>query len=239
MTCIHSDQNELAIRIAKLERANSTYRKLLLLPCLAAGVFAVVGFKSDGVPDVVKAKKFVVVDDDGKERVIIGRPAGELGKDANGVFVYDPRGKLRVATSSPDPDPPGQGERREVASGLVIYDATGKERGGVVTLNDGTAVCALDGKDHEGVAMAVWPNGLPTFGMWNPADKTPHISLWLNVGLDGFPTLSFIDPNQKSRMVLGIDKDTKAGISVSDATEKERLRIKLAGDGKPDVDLGK
>jgi hypothetical protein len=239
MNCTTPAQPDLETRIGRLERTNGIYRKLLLLPFVGAGVLAVVGFKFDGVQDLVKAKKFVVVDDDGKERVIIGRPAGELGKDASGVFVYDPTGKLRVSAASPQPDPPGMGQRRDVASGVVIFDATGGERGGLVTLNDGTAVCALDGKDHEGVAMAVWPNGSPVFAMWNPAQKVYQQSVSLSVGLDGYPGLSFIDPNGKSRMILGIDKDTKAGISLRDAKETELLRLKLSGDGTADVELKK
>jgi hypothetical protein len=240
MNNAHPEQTDLETRIARLERTNGIYRTLLLLPFVGAGVLAMVGFKQlDGVQDLVKAKKFVVVDDDGKDRVIIGRPGGELGKDASGVFVYDPNGKLRVSTASPQPDPPGLGQRREPASGLLIYDTTGGERGGFGTLNDGTVVCMLDGKDHEAVGMAVWPNGLPTFGMWNPTDKGHPLSVWLNVGLNGCPGLSFIDPKGQSRMVLGIGPDTKAGISLRDATEKELLRVKLSGDGTPDVELKK
>jgi hypothetical protein len=240
MKCTHQEQTTLETRIARLERTNGVYRKLLLLPFLGAGVLAMAGFKQlDGVQDLVKAKKFIVVDDDGKERVVIGRPAGELGKEASGVFVYDPKGTLRVCTASPQPDPPGQGQRRETASGVLIFDATGRERGGLATLNDGAAVCLLDGKEHEAVGMAVWPNGLPTFAMWNPAVKEYQPSVWLNVGLNGYPGLSFIDPNNKSRMILGISPDTKAGLSLSDANEKELLRFKLSGDGTPDVELKK
>lgn len=234
------EASDVETRIARLESANRLYRKLLIVPCLAVLSFAVVAFKPhEGVQDLIKAKKLVVVDDDGKERVVIGRPAGESGKDASGVFVYDPRGQLRVSTASPQPNPPGEGQRRDAASGLLIYDATGKERGGFGTLDDGTAVCALDGKDHEAVAMVVWPNGLPTFGMWNPAEKDPRISVWLNVGLNGCPGLSFLDPSGKSRMIVGIDEDSKAGISLSDAGEKEVLRVKLSGNGAPDVELDK
>ncbi len=238
MQCTPSERTGLDARLARLERTNRIYRNLLLLPLLGGSLWVVAGFKLQGVQDLVKAKKFVVVDDDGKERVVIGRPGGDLGSDASGVFVYDRAGELRVCTASPQPDPPG-GERREVASGLLIFDKTGTERGGFSTLNDDSVVCALDGKDREAIAMAVWPNGLPTFAMYDPAEKNYEPSVWLNVGLNGYPGLSFLDPNGKSRMVVGIDQDTKAGISLSDANEKELVKLKLSGDGKSDVELRK
>src|SRR5207248_9780882 len=76
--------------------------------------------------DVVRARKLVIVDDKGKERIVIAAPL---------------------------PDPVVRGKRlprRNAASGIQINDENGNERGGIVMLDDDSFIVGIDDeKGHE------------------------------------------------------------------------------------------
>ncbi|AWH18191.1 hypothetical protein C1922_13225 [Stenotrophomonas sp. ZAC14D2_NAIMI4_7] len=62
--------------------------------------------------------------------------------------VLDDRGTVRVEISQDDMDD----GRRSRSAGLLIFDATGAERGGIATFDDGAASLALDAPIGRGEA---------------------------------------------------------------------------------------
>jgi hypothetical protein len=79
------------------------------------------------------------------------------------LTVVDENGTPRVMIGAPLPDPPILGRRvprGDVAHGVLIFDATGTERGGYATFNDsGAAVLTLDNVGHMAVQLAAGPVG--------------------------------------------------------------------------------
>ena len=76
------------------------------------------------------------------------------------LVVVDSSGTPRVRIGSDDDE-----QRRDQAVGIVLYDESGTERGGMVTFDDGSAVLALDAPAGVGApmrdraAMMVGPDG--------------------------------------------------------------------------------
>jgi hypothetical protein len=74
---------------------------------------------TNGATDVLRARQFVVVDEKGTERIVIG----------------------------PVPDPQILGrrmKRRSAGTGVQLNDANGNERGGLAVMDDGSVVVGLD-----------------------------------------------------------------------------------------------
>jgi len=111
-------------------------RRAWSLTC--AVLIALVGVAASGVQDSGVVERIVV-----RELVVV---------DANGT--------PRVRIGSED-----DAERRDHATGIVMFDQTGTERGGLLTFDDGSAVLALDAPAGVGAsmrdraAMVVAPDG--------------------------------------------------------------------------------
>lgn len=133
--------DELAARMDKCERETRRLRRLLaaqslLLGALLSGWVAGCGSAAAGEParDVVRAREIVVVDKAGVERVRIG---GDL-PDAVIAGKRIPRG--------------------EQAAGVLLYDASGQERGGYVTWEpSGNVGLTLDTRKGQVVAFVAGP----------------------------------------------------------------------------------
>jgi hypothetical protein len=86
-----------------------------------------------------------------------------------GVAVADGNGKVRVRLQAPLPDPVIMGrqvkrDNNETASGVMIYDSLGNERGGYVTDNSvGNAFLSLDSNTGQEVTVVAYPNGGAAF----------------------------------------------------------------------------
>ena len=88
------------------------------------------------------------------------------------LVVVDDRGRMRVQIAQDSPDI----ERYARSAGLTIYDKDGRERGGIATLDDGSAVVALD---------APWGVGSPMrdrAGMKVSADGSALLGVLSNRG---------------------------------------------------------
>jgi hypothetical protein len=101
--------------------------------------------------------------------------------------IVDEHGVSRVILAAPVPPPTrfGKVEHRDgPASGLILVDGTGTERGGYVT-GDGdesNALLTLDAQGRQTVLLLAEPNGSTLFRIWNQ-DKG---SLVMGVGDSAF-----------------------------------------------------
>jgi len=105
-----------------------------------------------------------------------GLAASEQAQAADGkilkvrqLIVIDDRGVERVKIAAPVPDPIINGKRvkRDApASGMLIYDSKGNERGGYMTADDdGNAFLTLDSEEMQQVTLIAYPKGGAEFGI--------------------------------------------------------------------------
>lgn len=163
---------------------------LLLVGCETVG---------NGAPaDVVTARGLVIVDAEGRQRLVLGAPMGSTSDDARlagttGITVLDSAGRLVTSLGMNNPliQPDGSaGERRGTAYGMTFYDPrTGQERGGIGAFDDGRANVCLDwaGVEREAACMSVWADDQYAAVILNgtPAEETIFDRVVLYVGSDG------------------------------------------------------
>ena len=109
---------------------------------------------------------------------------------AHGLVITDDKGTARVVIGAPLPGPTyfgkvhSSGPGRGSISGLLIYDATGTERGGYVTddqVQGGNALLTLDNQEFQTFMLLAEPSGGATFKIW---DRT-HSSVMMGAYDDG------------------------------------------------------
>ena len=143
-------ETDLHNRLAACERANRRTRLFLLV--IVTALIVSTGFaqrdpQQSQVTGILKVAELVIVDDKGVERVRLG---GQL-PDAviNGKRV--PRG--------------------EEAAGIILYDDTGQERSGYVTLSpSGNVVLTLDTRKQQVALFAAGPDDGATARLWRGED---------------------------------------------------------------------
>ena len=117
----------LEARVARLERSLSRARMLAALtPLGILMLFALLGAKPVPPPPGIQ------------DQVITRR-----------LMVVDQAGRVRVLIAQ-DPE---DSQRRSRASGLVLLDSTGAERGGFSTLDDGSVILGMDAPQGVGAPM--------------------------------------------------------------------------------------
>lgn len=145
-------------RIAALERRLrwlAGYAAVLTLVALGA-VMTGAGSR-DGAPEIIRAKGLVIVDEHGRDRILVGAPIPAsadrvrtdfakasaawgkrypnmdwyktLNHSTNGMMILDDHGFDRIVVGDPVPDP-NIGARVSASTGLAINDAEGFERSG-------------------------------------------------------------------------------------------------------------
>ncbi|ULQ57600.1 hypothetical protein KJS94_05225 [Flavihumibacter rivuli] len=151
-------------RIHQLERQLRRQQKLILLMILVAPTLLFLAFRKAPKDDVIRTRGIIVVDDAGRERILIGAPvpyaANRVRTDtakvkaswakgfspqymewyknydhsANGMVILDENGYDRLALGSSVPDP-NTGKRIGKSTGLIINDEKGFERSGYGLIN--------------------------------------------------------------------------------------------------------
>ena len=118
-------------RMKKIEGQNKWMRVGFLVMCVGLVVFFVVD--AGNVPEEIRAKKFIVVDEKGKSRGGLG-----VSSDGPGLFLHDENGRIRAGLSASSAGP-GLGLHDEneklrallsvtsEVTGLGLYDKNGKE----------------------------------------------------------------------------------------------------------------
>ena len=100
------------MRLAALERANKRYRFFFGLTIVGVCAMGIMGFGKNQVPDKIQAKKFEVVNDEGK---VLARM--DIFDGVGSVTTYNKSGEILtdiVPTKSN-------------AGGIVVYDGNGKQ----------------------------------------------------------------------------------------------------------------
>lgn len=113
--------DELTLRLANLQREVRRLRVVVGLCVLGVAVLALSASTQQEGQEVVRARTLIIVDDEGRERIVMGAP------------VPEPEG-MRVAP----------------VTGLVINDEAGAERFGVGLLQTGAVVLGLDAPPGTG-----------------------------------------------------------------------------------------
>jgi hypothetical protein len=162
------DDNGLEPRISMLER-----RLRFTIAAWVATMVAVLlfgGWQSRDRHHVITAKRIIIEDEQGVQRLILGAP-------------------------SPDPVMHGKVQkRRSPFSGLVINDAKGDERGGIGMMDDGTMSMCFDQNGRERTCSYVLPNGRAGVLVSDPQGRD-RISLTSEP--DGTPTIQLFDEQQR------------------------------------------
>jgi hypothetical protein len=139
----------LSAEVAALRRQMAQLRAALMA-VVASGLL----IGAVGAPEVVRARRIVLEDAQGRERIIL---------DASGA---DTRPSLRFRSETgatrlslgEQPDPIIGGKtypRLSPAWGMLIYNPAGDERGGFTHMDVGRSVISLDRRHGEGVYMTV------------------------------------------------------------------------------------
>ena len=100
-------------------------------------------------------------------------PPGEL--TVRELIVVDAKGvpRVRVGASLPDPIIDGKriGRGGEQVAGVMLYDATGQERGGYLTFEpSGNVGLTLDSRKQQTAILVAGADGGSALQLWTPAD---------------------------------------------------------------------
>lgn len=163
--------------------------------------------------EVIRTRGIVIVDDQGRERILLGAPApndGRKRKDAaTGMVVLGEDGADRVVVGySPGPQMGGNVHARIAdAVGIQINDKDGNERGGFGYLDNGRVVLGLDYPDREAVVLFVADNYA---GLMISGDKGKQF--------------------ERAGMVID-NKTDGVMLKLAGADNQERLMLHVPGDG--------
>jgi hypothetical protein len=101
---------------------------------------------------------------------------------ARGLVITDDKGTERVVIGAPLPEPTileKVHKRDGPISGLIIVDATGTERGGYATSDQGgNAILTLDGQGLQTVLLLAEPDGATTFRIWDRTHSSITMGAW-------------------------------------------------------------
>ena len=171
--------------VLRLQREVRTARLLATVSTLLSGFLLIAGLAPSGRPrEVLRTRGIVIVDAQGRDRILIGAPIPASGSrirsdyekakrawggrypdfewyrglehSTNGIVVIDERGYDRIVLGDPNPDP-NIGKRVAPASGIAVNDQEGFERTGwgyFPTLNR-TALGIDTPNGNEGVMVGV------------------------------------------------------------------------------------
>ncbi len=175
----------LQVRIHQLETRS---RRAWLMGGLALLLGIGIAARPAQNPDVLYARGLVIVDEEGRERILIGAPLPEakhrirtdmdkvkaawgerfggqldwyenVRHDTVGMLVIDEKGYDRIAIGDPVPDPPN-GRRIDNGPGIAINDGQGFERSGWSYFDERDQMgFGLDRASGEGINMFLLKDG--------------------------------------------------------------------------------
>lgn len=229
-------------RIEKLERENrklkvSMLSLLLLLSC--AILLGVTTRKNSSIPEEIRAKKFILVDKEGRERVKLDIEYGEpdlrfFNAEGKPLMMLDPlnlsfrdaEGKIRMWLNPTGLSLAAEGSEMFLYPwGLLLLDAEGKTTG--LSSKDGLFLRDAVGK----TIMSLNPTGLSLGDL-----TSKRIELSFKGGLflgdaEGKTIMSLNPTGLSLRDAEGktIGLSSKGGLSFSDAEGKTRMWLKPTG----------
>ena len=154
---------ETSERFEQLEREMRRLRSWILVLAIALIGGCAIG-AAQGMPDELTLRKLIIVDGDGKERIVAGRTGG----GAVGLMHYDQDGKMRIAAVT---FPTGE-------ANLSHYDGDGQMRIAAMTNANGeAAVFQLDRNGKVRISAQTLPDGSAMLGI-NDGKEQP---VWFQV----------------------------------------------------------
>jgi hypothetical protein len=166
------DSRELETRVVRLEHSHT--RLLVLTSVLAVTVVILFlnsasSTRASAIPDVLRVRQLVVVDESGIERVVIGAPLPSQWEN----------GKVNTRRVA----------RPNRQAGVLIYDKDGVERGGYLTEDaHDNALLTLDDKKRQEVLLVTGAEPTSSLRMWTANDS---LELRVDPDLNG-PTFRMI-----------------------------------------------
>jgi len=219
----HQSERSFERCLTHLERQ---VRVLRILSVLALAFFLIticLAFRArrasaDVTGQVLTVRGLIIEDTQGRPRILLGAPGPHVkGRtrtdDANGIVLIGENGADRVVIGAPTPD--GQANGRIIkrivgASGLVVNDGDGNERGGLAVLDNGRGVACLD-YPAPAVAEAICMGVVPDQGF---------------AGL----LISAATANNEDRAQIGVLKDGTSLLRLADTNGKDRVMVLVQGD---------
>jgi hypothetical protein len=209
-------EDELLREVARLRRLV----RLALLGCvLVPAGLALVAWatRDDAAADVLRARALIIVDDKGRERIVLGAPvpdlkAGKRESAVNGLLILDSLGHDRIALAAPKPNPRIGGKvykRASPSTGIQVNDHEGNERFGFGYQDRGRVTVGLDRPGKEAVILVV-------------DDSSNYAAVIVN------------GANGRQRAYLGESSNRgSSGLYVSDTLDTKRIRLGFEADGVP------
>jgi hypothetical protein len=198
-------------RLTRLEGKNRRLTIAMLVTGVAAALVVAVGMAGpEAVPEVVRAHKFELLDDNGKVRASL-----DLLRDQPTLNLLDENGKLRVALSADNGGP-----------SLALSDGNGRTRASLKVTENGSAFALTDENGISRLVLNVDKNGPGGLGLLDK-DGKELASLWVNKGR-GMPCLVLWDEDGKAQVAM-----SKGGIVFHDKDSKPRALLGLDNEEEP------
>lgn len=209
---------QLQVRIAALERRQKIVRLgcVALIIVLAASWGLTSSFAQSRTQNILRVRGLIIEDENGKARILLGAPiptvAERKRRDISiGMVLLDQSGVDRLQVGAPLPGPQMRGvvsQRISPTTGLVFNGTDGNERGGLGVQDEGTAAFGLDFPNgREGVHLAVSPR----------------------LGFAGV-LIHAQDGSREERSTLGVTKDGRTLLKLSDASGRDRVTVAVTAD---------
>jgi hypothetical protein len=168
----------------------------LLLSLLVVGVWCLLVFSFFRVPPV-EAGALNAVSTDQTQKVIRAR----------GLIIVDEQGRERIIMGSPVPDPPHMGKRISPGHGMIILDEQGYERFGLGLMDNGQMGMGFDAppdpanprKNTERLHFIADAKGGAMIRFLNRQTGVPG---WIRLGDDDKLYLEFIDVQKDKNKVI-------------------------------------
>jgi hypothetical protein len=214
------------------------YRRSTILFALVMLVFGVVLLLERAIPaDAIEAKTLVLTDERGRERILLGTLTGD---GAPYMFFLDKSGRGRVAivlNGNGVPQVELYGEQREPTGIFALTDSGrpfldlrvpgGNSAGIGVTNSDAPYVNLYQREPGYSIGLDIPAHGLPSITLGHSTIKEPKrtpLTMSLTDGVN--PRIEFKDASGRGRLVMGLEADGKASISVMDEHgQKESLDV--------------
>lgn len=123
-----------------------------------------------------------------------------------GVVIVDEQNRERVILGSPVPDPPGEGKRISPGHGMIILDPEGNERFGLGLMDNGNMGMGFDAprgkgndRNRERIHIVADKDGGAMIRFLNRQTGVPG---WLRLGEDDKLYLEFIDVQKDKNKVI-------------------------------------
>jgi len=178
------------------------------------------GTAKDPALKEVRARSFVLEDENGKRRAVLG-----VDKDGPSLVITDENGKPRVTLgmSNGGPSLGLSDEKGKIRATLIVLKdgpclhlhENDKIRVAITSLNDGPGLRVFDEKENACAGLVMLKGGVPSMYL---SDDNQKIRAGLMVDKNG-PELGLFDANQKFRVGLNLIKD-RPRIIVTDESGK-------------------